>query len=114
VEDRLEGRAVDLEDLVEAVQEGIDGHRLAQGAPSRDLLKGCGYLRPQAQHLHGLPGLLFGHGGLAEQGGRQPDLVPPHRLGKGLKGETSPPLRLQDLCRRVGACHGVSPLHYPA
>ncbi len=66
VDDGLEGRPVDLGDLVKAIDERVHGDRLADRALGRDLLEGRRHLGAEAQGRNGLPGFFRGHGGLAQ------------------------------------------------
>jgi len=87
VDERLDRGPVDLRDLVNAVDQRIDRHGLADRSFHRDLLQGSGHFRLKSEHLGGGLSFLGRHGGLAEQSGGHPHGVPADRIGDFAEGK---------------------------
>jgi hypothetical protein len=109
VDERLERGAVDLQDLVEAVDGRVGRRQRLVVAAGRDLLEdrgGLGGKLEQLGHPRGEPG---GERMLAVEGGGEPDAVDVEPLGDLGEGELLAALGREDQRGDVGAVHGRLP-----
>src|SRR4051794_13667010 len=106
VDERLERRAVDLEDLVEAVDRRIGGREGVEGPARRDLLQDGHRLVGQAQRLPDARRQLGRQRMLAEQRGGQPDTIGSQSFGEIAEREARGALGVEDLRGDGTAVHG--------
>src|SRR5262245_35765455 len=97
VDERFNSRTVDLRDLVEPVDERINGYSTVERALHGHLLQRFSHLRTEPQDTRCGRSFVGRHGRLAHQGRSDPDLMPSHSFGNGLKGKFFGFLGSQDL-----------------
>src|SRR5215475_6092854 len=97
VDERFNSRTVDLRDLVEPVDERINGYSTVERALHGQLLQRFSHLRTEPQDTRCGRSFVGRHGRLAHQGRSDPDLMPSHSFGNGLKGKSFGFLGSQDL-----------------
>src|SRR2546421_5109429 len=109
VDHRLDGRPVDLGDLVEAVDERVDRDRGFQGPLRRRLLERRHHVEPlatlQTEQVHNGLRLRGIHRGLAHQGRGRPDGVAAQLVGDLLVRETAAHAGLPQRARAILPLH---------